>query len=117
MATVSGTRTSGQPVDMLTNTFLIKVLNTQPLYQYKVDFKPAFFATDNLPLRMALVDKMCLSNRYVYDGTIMFCSMKLTKTEFVVETRQEKKVTITLQFTNEVTTNSDHFLQLVKIID
>ena len=112
----SVTGTSGQPVDMLTNAFEIKVLNNLPLYQYHVDFKPAF-ATDSLPLRKAMVHKIeCLKDRHLFDGMILYCPTKLTQTEFLVETRQEEKVTIVLKLTKEVTTSSEEFMKLANII-
>jgi len=112
----SVTGTSGQPVDMLTNAFEIKVLNNQPLYQYHVDFKPAF-ATDSLPLRKAMVHKIeCLRNRHLFDGMILYCPIKLTETEFLVETKREEKVTIVLKLTKEVTTSSEEFMKLANVI-
>lgn len=108
--------TTGQPIKLQTNYFKLPSITNWSLYQYRVDFLPE---EDRTFVRKGLLklhkEKL---GAYIFDGTVLYTSNRLTDQMELLSIRQsdDAKIKITIKSIGEMVKGDHHYLQFFNII-
>uniref|UniRef100_H2ZV85 Piwi like RNA-mediated gene silencing 4 n=1 Tax=Latimeria chalumnae TaxID=7897 RepID=H2ZV85_LATCH len=110
-------RSTGIPVNLLTNLFSFSLPKEWRLYQYFVTYNPE---TESKRLRIALLysHEELLGKTKAFDGVVLFLPQKLENkvTELSSVTRQGQTVKLTITFTNELLPGSPACIQFLNVV-
>ncbi|KAG5317323.1 AUB protein, partial [Pseudoatta argentina] len=108
--------TSGTHKVIKVNYFKVLKATDWTLYQYRVDFSPE---EDRTMVRKALL-KVHQKNigAYIFDGTVMYTSCRLSDRMVFTSTRQsdEQHITITVRLVGDMLVGDPHYIQFFNIL-
>lgn len=108
--------TTGNPVKLETNYFLLRKRPTWSLYQYRVDFNPE---VDQNRVRKGLLNThRALLGGNIFDGATLFLTNRLQQdeTELMAVNRNNEPIQIKIKFTNQVSMQESASIQVLNII-
>ncbi|XP_025996030.2 piwi-like protein Siwi isoform X2 [Solenopsis invicta] len=107
---------SGDPKTLKVNYFKLLKATDWALYQYHVDFSPE---EDRTVVRKGLLKLHQRSiGAYIFDGTVMYTSHRLSDRMVFTSTRQsdEQHITITVRLVGDMVAGDAHYIQFFNII-
>ncbi|XP_054007565.1 piwi-like protein Siwi isoform X1 [Hylaeus anthracinus] len=109
--------TSGSPVNLQSNYFKLLTTTDWCLYQYRVDFAPE---EDRTMVRKGLLKlhKEALGGAYVFDGTVLYTSVRIQDTLELWSVRKsdDTKIRITVRLVGDMAKGDYHYIQFFNII-
>ncbi|XP_063230017.1 piwi-like protein Siwi [Bacillus rossius redtenbacheri] len=109
--------TSGQPIRLTANYFMLETRPDWVLYQYRVDFSPD---EDLTVIRKGLLrDHKAKFGGYLFDGTMLFTTLRLNPDPMEVFSKREgtdAQVRITIRLVGEVDSTDYQYLQVFNIL-
>ena len=108
---------SGTPIPLKSNHFILKSATENPFYQYQVDYDPP---VDNRRLRIALLWdlKEIVGQTRVFDGMVLYLPIRLdpSQQEHLVKLKDGSSVTVCIKMTGEIAARSPQCVHLYNVL-